>query len=134
MPELVEMVDPDAVRAALLPTLEEEELPDDVINKSIYAGRAASYILSRDAGAAEREGAELQHIKNALNLYTASLIAPFMATKTREQIDNFAVSMDKIDWTARAKELSRSTEEELSYVLGTATTTAPPMPTFLVVS
>jgi hypothetical protein len=89
MSELLDLIEPGEVRAALDPAgllLDGTSLPTGVILRQVFAGAAVTEVVYRDPDAGTREGTALQRIANALNLLTAANIAPFVVQITREQL------------------------------------------------
>lgn len=119
MAELLQLIDPEEVRAALDPTgllIDATSLPTPTIARKVYAGAAVNEVLALDAAAAAREGDALQHITTALNLLTAANIAPFVVQITREKWSELDTTYQAVDWAARAAELRRKARAEVATV------------------
>jgi hypothetical protein len=119
MAELIDLIEPLEVRAALDPTgllLDEESLPGGAVTRQIYAGAAVTEVLSLDPDAATREGDDLQRIRNALNLLTAANIAPFVVQITKEQLGDVSTTYQAVDWAARGVGLRERARREVAAV------------------
>lgn len=117
-----------AVRAALDIQLTEDDLPDSVIEQPIYSGSAELEVLARVADAESKTGQAKRHLRNAVILLTAALIAPAMPNLTSENIGSYQYSRAGVDWLKRAEELRARGELELARV-EEADATTPTRPT-----
>jgi hypothetical protein len=119
MSELLDLIEPGEVRAALDPAgllLDGTSLPTGVILRQVFAGAAVTEVVYRDPDAGTREGTALQRIANALNLLTAANIAPFVVQITREQLDEVSTTYQAVDWAARGRELRARARAEVAAV------------------
>lgn len=118
MPSLLDLIDADEVRAALDVSLNPRALPDDAIDRAVFAGRAVYEISRRDSHAADREGEERERLALALNLLTASLIAPAVPSIVQESFgDGSNYKRQEIDWLKRAATLRQQSDEEMALLL-----------------
>ena len=120
MPDLLSLIDPGEVRAALDPTgalLDPASLPNSVIARKLYSGAAVTELLALDPGAAGREDeGEVARIANALNLLTAANIAPFVVQITKETLGEESLTYQAVDWEGRAGKLRARARSEVAAV------------------
>ena len=120
---LTDRVHGETVRRALDPVgvdLDDQNLPDLVIGTEIYAGAAVSEVLRRDPNAEGRDADPAkQHITNALNLLTASYLAPFISQITKDQVANSSQTKATVDWNRRGNELKNRALDEINLAVGT---------------
>ncbi|MEW6210148.1 MAG: hypothetical protein AB1631_17410 [Acidobacteriota bacterium] len=129
MPDLSAHIDPVQVRAALDLSLTESDLPDATIQLPLFTGPAVAEVRRRDPQAESREGEELEHIKNALNLLVAAGLALSFPQITRQQsAEGDAYQRNVVSATDLAADLRQRADEELNEVIGADTTST--MPTF----
>jgi hypothetical protein len=122
---LADLIDAEEVRRSLDPLadwLDAESLPDPVVDRQVFAGRAIAEVVARvpdaDAIATGADGAAKQHVKNALNLLTASFIAPSLSQTTREQLTpGVVLSREKIDLNRLSEDLRQHATSEIAALL-----------------
>lgn len=114
---LLTTADYPAVRAALDTSLDDGDLPDDVIGLSIYQGRAEAFILRRDPTALDRIAADAQQIKHAAIFLTAGYLAPAIPAIISDDYGEHRMSRKPMDWIAQGHFLIEQGEEELNVLL-----------------
>jgi hypothetical protein len=131
----------DAVRAAIDISLSDGNIPDKVIELSIYQGAAENWVLARDPNAANyQEGgsapdsAKYVRVKNALTYKTASLLCPAVPAITRDDFGaDEGYSRAALDTAKRADELAELATAELNAYLESQPVTAS-LPPFMAVA
>ena len=131
----------DAVRAAIDLSLSPDNVPDKVIELSIYQGAGENWVLARDPQAGGyKEGepgadpTKYARVRNALIYKTASLLCPAVPAITRDDFgDNEGYARQALDTAARADELSDLATAELNAYLEAQPTTAS-LPTFMTIA
>lgn len=107
-----------SIRAALGVLVDSNLLPDTIIQMDLYAGRAQSWLESKDPLWATRTGADHQHLVNAVVLRCAGLLASVMPSLTAEAFaGEYNYSAQPVDWTARAAALMADAEDEVQQVI-----------------
>ena len=117
------------IRAALDVTLDEDALPDDIIERLPYAPTAELWLLARDPQAPTRAGVQQTYILMALVSYCASLLAPAMPNILAETQGPYVYSRQAVNWEARAIDLRGRAEQALGMVLQPTTPAVPAIPT-----
>lgn len=119
-----------SIRAALGVLVDEHLLPDPTIQLDLYAGRAQSWLESKDPDWATRTGVDRQRLVNAVVLRCAGLLASAMPSLTAESFtgSEYSYSAQPVDWTARAAALMADAEEEVQAVIATGDTQTATMP------
>jgi hypothetical protein len=118
--------DYNAIRAAIDLTIDEEVLPDDIIELPTFMGVAEEFVLVRDPLAATRTGTERKRIKNAVIYLTASLILPAVPFYVRESFGDYSYTRTEADTKALSARLRQLADAELNTVLGIVGTVAVP--------
>jgi hypothetical protein len=116
------------IRAAIDISLDDTVLPDSIIALDLYAGAAEREVLSRDADALTRTGADLARVTTAAVLFAAARLAPAIPNITAEESDDVRYTRQAVDWAKRAADLRALAEIELQAVLAPSATT-PSRPT-----
>ena len=107
-----------SIRAALGVLVDSNLLPDPIIQLDIYAGRAQSWLESKDPLWVTRTGADRQRLTNAVVLRCAGLLASVMPSLTAESFaGEYNYSAQPVDWTARAAALMADAEDEVQQVI-----------------
>lgn len=124
--------DYENIRVALDVSLTATALPDSVIAQPVYLGRAEAWVIAQIPDAASATGARLAHIKRAVSLYCASLLAPAVVrlTSLTTQTRDMAWSRATFDPEARAQALLAQAQEAVK--LAQSTTSAPAVGMFRV--
>lgn len=131
----------DAVRAAIDLSLSAGNVPDKVIELSIYQGAAENWILARDPNAAGyqtggglSDATKYARVQNALIYRTASLLCPAVPAITRDEFgDNEGYTRQALDTARRADELAELATAELNAYLESQPVTAS-LPAFMTVA
>lgn len=121
-----------SIRAALGVLVDSSLLPDNIIQLDLYAGRAQSWLESKDPLWATRTGDDRKHLVNAVVLRCAGLLANVMPTLTSEAFaDKYNYSAQPVDWAARSAALMADADAEVQLVIaaeeGAAIATMPTM-------
>jgi hypothetical protein len=98
------------VRAALDVNLEEDRLPDSVIQMGPYQGMAEREAIARIPGWATLDEPFAENFRVAVILKTAARIAPAMPSITREDRLAFSYTRQGVDWVARAAQLNQQAD------------------------
>ena len=121
------------IRAALGVLVDSNLLPDSIIQMDLYAGRAQTWVESRDPSWATRTGADRQHLVNAAVLRCAGLLAPTMPALSSESfLGEYKYDANPVDWDARGQALLAEAENEVQEVIAVTDEEAltSTMPTF----
>lgn len=94
-----------SIRAALDVGLDDEALPDSIIELPIYSGAAELEILRRIPDLYTRNGIERRKCVNAMILLTAAYLAPAVPQITSETLGDVSRNYQAIDWLKFAAEL-----------------------------
>ena len=94
-----------SIRAALDVGLDDEALPDSIIELPIYSGAAELEILRRVPDLYTKSGVDKRKCINAMILLTAAYLAPAMPQITSETLGDVSRSYQSIDWLKFAAEL-----------------------------
>lgn len=107
-----------SIRAALGVLVDISLLPDHIIQLELYAGRAQTWIESKDAAWATRTGADRQHLVNAAVMRCAGLLASVMPSLTAEAFaGEYNYSAQPVDWQERGAQLLADAEDEVQAVI-----------------
>jgi hypothetical protein len=110
-----------AVRGAIDTTLDDEALPDDVIEQPTYAAAAELELLRRDPDAVTRTGSERTHMLNALVFLTAARLVQAIPQLITERQGDYSYSRTQINGLDRAATLRGLASDELAaYLTDTA--------------
>ncbi len=116
------------IRSAIDVSLTAARLPDATIELPIYLGAAESEVLRRIPDAATRVGEELQHVKNAIALLVAALLAPTIPRMSSEKMGEYQYQLASASKVGDiVAELRGRADQELRFLeLPSATTRAEP--------
>lgn len=107
-----------SIRAALGLLVDSNLLPDSIIQLELYAGRAQSWLETKDPLWATRTGADRVRLTNAVVLRCAGLLASVMPSLTAESFaGEYNYSAQPVDWAARAAALMADAEDEVQQVI-----------------
>ncbi len=119
----------DSIRAALDLTLDEEDVPDALIERPIYGAAAELWVMEQDPDWSTRTGTAQVRLLNALIWECAARMAPAMPSILSETRGPYAWSRASVDWSARAKALHSRASAEIAGIL-TPTQSVVAYPTF----
>jgi hypothetical protein len=110
----------DSVRRAIDVALDATTLPDVVIGDDVYLGAAVSWaVIIYPAAAFETDAAKQALIGRAINLKTASYLAPHIPQMLAETWPGYTYQQQSRDWLKLAGELSARADEAMAAVLET---------------
>lgn len=107
------------IRAALDADLSEADLPDSILDMTIYSRAADQDVLARDTDAETRTGEAANRIRRAAIYFCAARLAPVVVRLTSLSINTRDMSYNRatFDPTERAAQLRNLAEEEIGEVL-----------------
>lgn len=106
-----------AVRAALDVTLTDTSLPDTVIEKDIFSGRAMREVVARVEDAVTLTGDDELTVTAAAVFLTASFLAPSLPALTAGRSQNLQWQRVGVDWEQRARDLREEAEALIADLL-----------------
>ena len=121
---LLDPTDYPAVRAALDTSLSKSDLPDEIVEQSIYKDAAIQDVLALDEDALSRTDAdEIAAVQRAAIFFCAARLAPAVAKITALTVTTRDLSYQKpaFDPEARAEELRELAADEIGRVVTVAT-------------
>jgi hypothetical protein len=127
---ILTQADYPAIRAALDSKLNDQQLPDSIVELPIYRAAADQDVLDRDPQAESRTGSGADRIRRAAIFFCAARLAPVVVRITSITIQAHDLNYAKpvFDPEKRAAELRQMAEEEIAAVVAPAETT-PARPT-----
>jgi hypothetical protein len=111
--------DHEDIRKAIDTDLTADDVPDDVIARSVYRGRGEAEVLRRVPDAESLAGEDLAAAKLGAVLFTAALLAEGLPRLTQERIGNYSYSLarNSADVAGIAANLRRGAEAALAPIL-----------------
>jgi hypothetical protein len=122
-----------SVRAVLDISLDDTALPDEIIEKPVFAGGAELDVLERDSLAETRTGTTRRHLINAAIYFCAARLAPAIPSIVSENLGDYSYSRSAVDWNKRAASLLAQAEQEIAAVVSPGSSSAS-YPTFFAVA
>jgi hypothetical protein len=116
---IITSADYPEVRAAIDTELNDKNLPDSTISKSIYHDKAEQDVIDKDPDAASRTGTDGERIKRAVIYYCAAYLVPVVVRLISLSVQARDISYSRPAWDPdeRAEELRTLGDLEIEMVL-----------------